>query len=348
VPVFRQDLAFEIARNLALFLNLEAGISRNGVPRLAGGVAEGSGQVVRQPAAKDREISRLRTKLATGAEAGIGPENIIWMFGVARTGSSWLASMMGDLEGHAMWYEPYVGEVFGHAYYARAPDWQRGREQFILADRHKEAWLSSIRTFVLEGANVRFPEVAGDGYLIIKEPNGSIGAPLMMEALPESRMIFLIRDPRDVVASLLDANRGTTWASKQRGEEGGEGSLADADPDRFVRQRANMCMRSLSRAKEAYEAHRGYKVTVRYEDLRYETLEELKRIYSTLGIPAGERQLRRVVEKHAWENIPEEKKGTDKRLRKAIPGGWREDLTPEQARVVGEITAPLLSEFYPG
>ncbi len=32
---------------------------------------------------------------------------------------------------------------------------------------------------------------------------------------------------------------------------------------------------------------------------------------------------------------------------KATPGGWREDLTPEQARIVERITASLFEELYP-
>lgn len=58
-------------------------------------------------------------------------------------------------------------------------------------------------------------------------------------------------------------------------------------------------------------------------------------------------QLERAVEKRSWENIPEEEKGEGKFHRKATPGAWREDLTAEQARMVEEITAPLLEEFYP-
>jgi hypothetical protein len=54
-----------------------------------------------------------------------------------------------------------------------------------------------------------------------------------------------------------------------------------------------------------------------------------------------------VVGKHSWENIPKEDKGEGKFYRKATPGGWREDLTPEQVRTVEEKTAPLLMEFYP-
>ena len=38
-----------------------------------------------------------------------------------------------------------------------------------------------------------------------------MGAPLLMEALPESRMILLVRDPRDVAASTLDAAKEGGW-----------------------------------------------------------------------------------------------------------------------------------------
>ena len=105
---------------------------------------------------------------------------------------------------------------------------------------------------------------------------------------------------------------------------------------------------SFGKAWEAYEAHSGRKVATRYEDLRYDALGELQKIYSSLAIPIEEEQLRRVVEKHAWENIPERQKGPNKPRRKAKPGGWREDLTPEQARMVEEITTPIMNEFYPG
>ena len=53
------------------------------------------------------------------------------------------------------------------------------------------------------------------------------------------------------------------------------------------------------------------------------------------------------MEKHAWENVPEEEKGRGKFHRKATPGGWKEDLTPKQAEIIERITAPLLEEFYP-
>jgi hypothetical protein len=104
---------------------------------------------------------------------------------------------------------------------------------------------------------------------------------------------------------------------------------------------------SLGNAREAYEAHKGPKAVVRYEDLRADTLKTMRRLYSTLDIPVGEQELTGVVQMHAWENVPENKKGPDKPHRKATPGGWKEDLTPEQARIVEELTVAILDEFYP-
>jgi len=157
MPNLQQHAELNVARDVRAYLNLEVGITRGEVPDLAVG-GEPPDRLREQLAAKDREISRLRASLAAGeGTCGIPPGHFIWVFGVARTGSSWLGAMMGDLDDHATWYEPYVGDVFGYAYYMRAGEQQRSREDYILGDPHREAWIRSLRTFVLEGANARFP-----------------------------------------------------------------------------------------------------------------------------------------------------------------------------------------------
>jgi hypothetical protein len=124
-------------------------------------------------------------------------------------------------------------------------------------------------------------------------------------------------------------------------------AVPDKNPDNFVRNRSRKYLQHAGSAKEAYDAHKGFKVLVRYEDLRSDTLQEMRHIYSSLGIAVDDDELARVVERHSWENIPEDEKGEGKFYRKASPGGWREDLTPEQARIIEKVTAPLLEEFYP-
>jgi len=246
-----------------------------------------------------------------------------------------------------MWNEPLVGNLFGNFYYFRAGDRiGKAGKHYILGERYKETWLGPMRDLVLGGAAARFPEVVGGGYLIIKEPNGSIGSPLLMEALPESRMIFLIRDPRDVVASSMDARSGGSWLEGRRDEQRRRVE-PEKNPNAYARMRANSYVQQIEKTRQAYEAHRGRKVLVKYEDLRADTLVTMRRIYSALEIPIEEAELARSVDKSSWENIPEEEKGEGKKRRKAKPGGWREDLTPRQVEIIEKITAPLLKEYYP-
>jgi hypothetical protein len=295
------------------------------------------------------ELAGLRARLAGegGPRTTVNPEKMVWIFGSGRSGSTWLRSMMGEMGGHRVWDEPMVGRLFGE-FYARAPQENSRSADFILGEPIRKGWTRSIRNFVLDGASYSNPRLRTDDYLVIKEPNGSVGAALLMEALPESRMILLVRDPRDVVASVLDAAREGGWLYESRnGKASKRRSPADKRPSAFAAERARVYRRGVESAKAAYDAHRGPKVLIRYEDLLADTLGTIKRLYAELDIVVDEVELTKAVEKHAWENVPEEEKGRGKFYRKADPGGWKEDLTPKQAEIIERITAPLLEEFYP-
>ncbi len=316
-------------------------VRRSKIVRRLGGLA-------RRAAA---EAEKLRYRLAGGSgdgEAGVDAERVVWIFGSGRTGSTWLSAMMDEMDGHTVWREPLVGALFGNLYYERAGHRIDSRgKHFILGSSYKRTWFGPMREMVLEGAAARFPELLRGGYLVVKEPNGSVGAPLLMEALPESRMVLLVRDPRDVVASSMDARKEGSWLYENRGEEKRRGALPDRKPNAYVKKRARAYLQNIGNSREAYANHKGYKALVRYEDLLGDPPGTMKRMYASLGIEVGEKEILRAIEKHAWENIPEEQKGEGKFYRKATPGGWQEDLTPEQVKIVENITAPLLREFYP-
>jgi hypothetical protein len=354
MPVFNSRTVIELARGIRAFLNLEAGFTRGeihpGDPDVSGQSDSELARLRMRLEEKEREIAGLKQRLAAPAPRadGVDSENVVWIFCSNRSGSTWLSSMMGEIEGHEVWNEPLVGKLFGDLYYAGAAGHQKVKH-YILGDYHKGSWLDSIQSFVLSEATARFPEVAEGGYLIIKEPNGSIGAPLLSEAMPASRVIFLVRDPRDVAASGLDAARKGSWQYENAADRGWKReALADNQPDVWVRRRAQNYVRHAGKARDAYEAHKGPKVLIRYEELRDDALGTMERLYSTLGIEVGGGDLARAVEKHAWENIPQKEKGQGKFYRKAKPGGWREDLTPGQVEIVEQVSAPLLKEFYPG
>jgi hypothetical protein len=279
---------------------------------------------------------------------GVNPENIVWIFCTSRSGSTWLRSMMEELVACKVWEEPKVGQLFGE-FYDKAVRISLLSTSFVLGDPTRKAWTRALRNFVLETARAAQPTITSRHYLIVKEPDGAIGAPLLMEALPESRMVVLIRDPRDVAASTLDARRKGSWRYELHnlGAAGRPAAPADERLNVFVEKHAGRYLRQISNARKAYDAHEGRKALIRYEDLKADALGTMHYLCSALEIPAGEEQLARIVEKHAWENVPNEEKGSGKFYRKATPGGWREDLTPEQARRIESIVAPLLEEFYP-
>lgn len=289
-----------------------------------------------------------RTRVFAPEEAGDGlsPANVVWIFCVARSGSTWLASMMGEMENTEIWKEPRVGHLFGE-FYENNPKAKTESANFIMGTPTRPAWISSIRHFVLTGARYAFPTLGPNDFLVVKEPGGGVGAPFLMDALPESRMILLVRDPRDVVSSSLDATREGSWQKEQRRATGsGRKSLTARAPDAVVKRSAKKYLRNMQRAMHAFKSHEGPKSLVRYEDLRADTLAIMRRIYSDLGMKTNGDALARAVQKHSWEAIPEDMKGQGKFYRKASPGGWEEDLTPEQISIVEEITAPLLNEFY--
>jgi hypothetical protein len=330
MPIFEHLSSIEIARSLRAFLRLEAGVVRGEIPDLQKEL-----KVWTEELQKARERIRQQDEQLMVESPRISPKNIVWIFGSGRTGSSWLARIMARLPQHVSWDEPYVGAIVARSSDPVADLAQRA--ETIYGAEHKNTWLASVRSMVLSGATVRFPEADRENYLVIKEPNGSSGAPTLTEALPESRVIFLVRDPRDVVSSVLDSASPGGWrADKEPAKQ----------PDAVVKRSARTYASNMKRAKRAFDGHQGRKALVRYEDLRVDTFATLKSTYSSLGIAVTDDELVSLVEKQAWENIPEENKGKGKFRRKAAPGSWQEDLTQEQVEIVEDITAPMLKEFY--
>src|ERR687885_1209207 len=71
------------------------------------------------------ETARLWARLGGkySRNTGIRAENIIWILGSGRSGSTWLRSMVEDLDRHQAWEEPMVGQLFGE-FYRRAHSWE--------------------------------------------------------------------------------------------------------------------------------------------------------------------------------------------------------------------------------
>lgn len=365
MPILKNRVAIEIARGVKAFLSLEAGVTRGELPWPGARVSKVS-VAYRRTRRQVRRLGRAGGRLkraglravrgkpkatalrgpAKERTGNVNPKNIVWIFGIGRSGSTWLARMMEDLEGQTVWFEPRVGDVFDPI--RLKTERRKGGKHFILGERYKASWIPLIRRFVLDGARMRFPEMRPDEYLMIKEPSGSSAAPFLMEAVPESRIVLLVRDPRDVTASWIDAHKKGDWVSERK--QGGISPYQrkDRQLNNLVKKTARKYLRNIRNSMQAFESHGGYKSLVYYEDLRADPLGAMRRLYSEIGVEVDEKELVRVVEKHSWDRVPQEQKGEGKFYRKAKPGGWREDLTPRQVRMVEQITGPVIKELYPG
>lgn len=275
---------------------------------------------------------------------GVNPANVVWIFCTARSGSTWMRSMLDDLLDGEVWEEPKVGRLFGE-FYSRAKPTQLGRTNYVLGEPTREAWTAALRDFVLRTAWASHPTVTPERYLIVKEPGGAVGAPLLMAALPESRMVLLVRDPRDFAASVLDATRKGGWMQEGMDEWARRDLESEKDVQRYLRALSRQYVRQMGNGKKAFEKHDGRKIMVRYDDLRTRTLDTMRDLCAALELPVTEQRLAEVVNKHSFENIPQRERGEGKFYRKATSGGWKDDLTPEQAKIVEDITAPLIHEF---
>jgi hypothetical protein len=225
---------------------------------------------------------------------------------------------------------------------------RRGRDpHYFFSDEYVDAWRPELRRLILTRLAAQAQRVerelsVADPVVIVKEPNGSHGAEFMMSLLPESRLIFLIRDGRDVIDSLLDAMSGGGWLDKPHMRR------VDSPEERlkFARAEARQWLERTKTVERAFEAHPPeLRWKLRYEDLRAETLATLRPLVDWLGMERSGAELRAAISENAFEAIPSDRKGPGTQRRAASPGLWRRNMSAEERRAMEEIMGAKLVEL---
>lgn len=156
---------------------------------------------------------------------------------------------------------------------------------------------------------------------------------LVWELYPRAKEVFLVRDFRDVVASMLAFN-----AKHGRRVFGPDHIRSDEEFARFLR---TSTVRNLARSwpKRRDRAH-----LVRYEDLIGRPTETLGGVLAYLELEHDEGTVVGMVERASAEN-PEMRRHLTSQDVSTSVGRWRQSLTPSVQAVCNEVFADVLQEF---
>jgi hypothetical protein len=313
----------------------------------------------------------------SGAERDLDSleRRLVWMMGSPRTGSTWLLRLILHPWGVGRTptgidpsrFRPRGGNVIPvnesyllhHLGPMRDPlppptstssvvlnDLRRADPAYFFSEEFESEWRGPLRELALRrfDAQARRAErehELTDPLLIIKEPNGSHAAELVADLLPTSRMIFLLRDGRDVIDSMMDADSEGGWRTRT---EGVEPLISPEQRMAAVRRQAHLWLVRVEATERACRrlGPEG-SITTRYEDLLADTEGELTKLDAWLGIQRSPAQVRAAVRSNRFGSLRNRLRGRRKGVRAASPGLWRENLTPDEQAAVDELIGEKLS-----
>jgi len=225
-------------------------------------------------------------------------------------------------------------------------DYKREKRDYLFSDRYRNVWVPQLRGLI----SARFEAQAGEQaaerggvdepVVVVKEP-GSHAADTIMDLFPESSLIFLLRDGRDVVDSWLDAYRDGTWATDE-----GAYPVDEAGRTALIRWQASVWLHRTEVVQETFaRTDPERRVLIRYEELRADPVEALDRICSALDLEAESPELERIAAENAFARVPKARKGNGREIRRARPGGWASHMSREEILAMHEILSEKLDEL---
>ena len=286
----------------------------------------------------------------TSAEASVA-----FIVGCSRSGTTWLQRMLAEhpavytgQESHV--FEWFIGPMLRkwHRMVAVYEGYDPSRRNGIGLGAYltTEEFRDLLRPLIHRAME---PSGAGRGEVFLeKTPGHSMFVPEIVDMLPEARFIHLVRDPRDVVASLLRASKswGQAWAP----------SSAKEAARQWLRH-----VSAVQRAKEELGKEQFFEI--RYEDLHRAPAEVLSRLVGFLELEWAPSAIEESIKTNSPEKIRAGKAtplpvfgqlGKSVSLVRGEPSGFvgrarpgrgKDDLSLPQKLVVWRATRTLAREF---
>jgi hypothetical protein len=275
---------------------------------------------------------------------------LAFIVGAQRSGTTWVQRLLGAHPLIAAGQESHLFSSY------LAPIWQRWFDERVFragGNRTiglacyltQDELIAAMRQFATT-VFAKLEKAKPDARLILeKTPDHSLHLPLIAMLFPQAAIIHVLRDGRDVVASLCSAHRqgwGRGWATAK---------VADAarrwvDWVREIRHQSTFFDR----------VH-----VVRFEDLLADGPAQLQSVYDFLELPLPAADVQSIYQQFSFAacaagTAPEslvlageisnqpitEPEGF---FRQGRSGTWRDDLTAHEQAIVEEIAGKLLREL---
>jgi hypothetical protein len=278
--------------------------------------------------------------------------NLILIVGAPRSGTTWLQKLLAS---HPRVRTGQETDIFNLYIGPQLRVWHRqstversGRGGVGLGCYFREdEFLQNLKNYLSILLEPMLGNLDDNEFFLEKTPGHALFIPEIMELMPRARIIHILRDGRDVVASLLAASRtwGKNWAPKQA-------------------NKAAWLWVQHVRAVKASSPHipSGQFHELRYEHLFADPLEVVKTVSQFLALPWDETELKNAIER----NLPDANaqanataiplygeiaarsgkvvRDPPEFIRKAVPGGWRTDLSLWEKIQVWKVAGKTLNQ----
>ena len=271
---------------------------------------------IRWDAERFFDLAKLNTYIPSGLEYEIG---------IKRRAIS--RSFSGSSQHHSSENERYSVSVFDR-YNAdlRGP-------AGLFNTAYREHFCRMIRSALIEHA-IDVWGVRHFSRVVFKMPNESQAADFVLQAIPEAKAIHLMRDGRDVMSSRF-GRFGSGVLSEVTNAELRRHAIS------FYSHFWNFQNDIIADACRRHGPERT--MFVRYEDLRRDLPRFVSNIYSWLGNPLTDDQIKALVRDVDLANVPSEEVGYGKRRGDGSVGRFKSIFSDDEIELMNTIMGPVLA-----
>lgn len=265
-------------------------------------------------------------------------EEFVFIVGAPRSGTTWLQAMIGAHPRVCTTVEltlftdyiPAWLEIWNKEQRNIEEDrWHKGLP-VLWRERHLYDFIEKFLEQAYSALLDTHPQAT---HILSKNPAYALHVETIHRFLPQARFIHIVRDGRDVTASMIAASKRIGFGPST------------------VYKASRMWKRHVLAARIAHR-YKGQYLELRYRDLLNDGQETLQAVFDFCNLPTKSREAAKILTEHQFEKMKEQRATPAKGIqapkgayRKGKVGSWQEDLSAGQQyrfhRIAGDLLVDL-------